>query len=131
MNILAEIVNDARAVMLMKDWLGEEMKPVTRESAEQRASICEPCKKNIEPKWWDRFKHAVADVIRDQIAIKNKLDLKLPNDEALGMCQVCGCAAILKPWAPIKHIQDHTPAETLALFPGNCWIPKEIKETHV
>lgn len=132
MNPLFQAVSDSRALFLYKDWIGEGMEPVNRELAESRSEVClhgengKACHQNIGGKWWETAKHEIALVIREQMEIKKKLDLKLPGDEELFICNACGCPLPLKPWVPIKHIKKHTGQSEMQAFTPFCWIRREL-----
>ena len=135
MNVLEEIKNDAAAMPLLVDWLGNGGKPVAHELAEKRAAVCtalrysdKACPFNVEPRWWERFKMKVAEVIKDQLAIKNKMGVWVSVESELNMCKACGCCLPLKVHVPIEHIRDHTRPETFQKFPSWCWITKELQD---
>ena len=110
------------------EWLGSGGKPVERRQAEARAAVCEGCPLNRVGwgKWWETAKSYVADDIRKMLELKHRAKLELPNERGLFMCQACGCLTRLKCWTPLEHIVNHTPSATLAKFPPQCWIPKEM-----
>ena len=109
----------------LTSWLGAGGKPVERWQAEQRAPVCEICPKNKAPRWWEKMLHEpIAAAIREQLALKHEMNLAVPNEEDLSMCQVCGCCTRLKIWTPIEHIVSHMQPEDH--YPDNCWIPQEI-----
>lgn len=127
MNILDEIKASATGVQILNEWIGEGGKPVDDWQAEARASVCETCPFNRYPKWWETAKDFVAHRIKDALTIKHRLGFRTSNENALHMCQVCGCSTGLKVWVPIEHIKAHTHADTLAAFPKVCWIRTEIE----
>ena len=118
----------------LRDWLGDGGKPVERMLAEKRLSIClhgndgKACKLNVEPRWWEReFVNPVAEAIRSELELKNSMNLHLPNEENAGMCKICGCCLLLKPWTPIDHIKKNTDEITLSKAPDFCWMRTESK----
>lgn len=134
MSLLQELSNDAKGLMLLKDWLGDGGHPVDRVVAEQRAAICTGgnagthCINNVEPNWWNRVKHAVAEVICDQLSLKHKFSIETSKDVSLHMCKVCGCCLKLKVHTPPEHIAKHTTAPMLEQFPDFCWIKRETQK---
>jgi hypothetical protein len=134
MNPLDEIAKDISGVAALTDWLGENGSPVDPMVASFRAQRClianggQPCPKNVEPNWWDRVKHKIADWIRAELELKHRMALHVESEDKLHMCQVCGCCLQLKVWTPIKHIRDHTPAEKISQFPEYCWIKRELSQ---
>lgn len=134
MNPLDEIAKDISGVAALSDWLGENGTPVDPMVAAFRAQRCligndgKPCPKNVEPNWWDRVKHKIADWIRAELELKHRMGLRVAEESSLHMCKVCGCCLSLKIWTPIKHIRDHTPAERVSEFPEYCWIKRELSQ---
>lgn len=134
MGILDELRNDVEGIRLLSDWIGDGGEPVTQMRAEHRAYACThgddgyPCEFNIEPNWWERhIKEPIAETIRGELELKQRLHLKVSGEETLGMCRHCGCCLRLKIWTPIKHVKKHTTAEMLAKYPSWCWQKKEIE----
>lgn len=125
MNVIDEIKKDAAGLELINDWLGDGGVPVKKELAESRALICETCPENRPGKIWEVIKHMAAMWIRREMEIKHTLDLKLSNEDNVGMCRACGCCNRLKVWTPLRHINEHTSKEVFDRFPKHCWIIKE------
>jgi hypothetical protein len=131
MNLFEELRNDARALALAKDWIGDGGVPVPQEQATRRADACTVhhgrlCPENVEPGWWDRFKMAVADTIKAQIELKNRLGLSVPQENNLAMCRACGCCLPLKVHVPISYIAKHTSETVKAKLPPWCWQKQEL-----
>lgn len=122
-------------IEVLTDWLGAGGSPVDPMVATFRAQRCligndgQPCPKNVQPNWWDRVKHTIADWIRAGLELKNRMNLHLAEDPKLHMCAGCGCCLQLKVWVPTKHIKAHTAPEKLADFPDYCWMKRELTET--
>lgn len=127
MKILNEIANDLAGVSLLHDWLGTGAVPVEHKLAEHRADICRTCTENVEPRWWERVKVQVADIIKAELNIKNSMNVTVSGEDELHMCKICGCCIPLKVHTPITHIKEHTPPNTMKMFPVWCWIKKETK----
>lgn len=133
MNVVEEIKNDMNGLSLIDDWLGDRGVPVAPILANFRAQRCihgndgKPCPRNVEPNWWDRVKSMIAETIRLELEIKNRLNMHTDEEESLNMCGACGCCMKLKVWTPIEHIKNHTSKEQLAKMPEHyCWIRKEL-----
>jgi hypothetical protein len=132
MNPLTEIKNDISGAAALADWLGDAGKPVDPMVAEFRAQRCmagdsgKPCHLNVEPGWWEKAKHLVAEWIKREIELKNGLALHVANEDQLGICKLCGCAMTLKVHAPIEHIKSHTDLEKLKTAPDWCWMKREL-----
>lgn len=132
MNIVEEIRQDINAVELASDWLGDTGTPVHQMVADFRAYRCihgnqgEMCPLNVEPDWWNRVRAKIAEWIKGQIELKNKMHLKAAQEDMLGMCKACGCALPTKVWVPTIHLKRHTPKEVIKKTPDYCWLRKEL-----
>lgn len=131
-SIIEEIKRDANGAVLLHDWIGCGGTPVPQELAESRSLTCQHgyfgqmCFQNVEPNWWDRVKHAVAEAIKGHLSIKHKIGLRVSNESSLSMCKACGCCLRLKIWVPIEHIEAHTNPAQFDAFPEHCWQRKEL-----
>jgi hypothetical protein len=134
MSVLDEIRNDINGAAILNDWLGAGGHPVSQETSDHRSLACvrgnngEICRENVAPKWWETAKGKIADAIRSQLELKNKLRMTTPLESHLSMCRVCGCCLPLKVFVPIQHIKAHTPSEMLARYPSFCWQRKEMEQ---
>ncbi len=132
MTIIEEIRADVTGAALLADWLGSGGKPVSQIVAEHRAHICThgdggyPCGKNVAPNWWDKVKHAIADAIKAELEVKNKLSLKVSSEESVNICSCCGCCLRLAVWVPIERLKEHTTQKQLDCMPVWCWKRREI-----
>ena len=130
--LIEEIKRDAEGVVLLNEWIGDGGHPVSQFLAESRANVCkrgyngEPCPQHVEPLWWERAKHAVAEKIKQQLELKNKIGMRVEQEEEMKMCRVCGCCTSLKVFVPIKFIADHTTTEQMLSYPTFCWQRQEL-----
>ena len=122
-----------QGTQILREWLGNDAVPVEQEKAEARASVCVHCPKNYKARWWESAVGAIADAIRRQIEVKNKISMKVSVENEIGMCRCCGCALPLKVFVPIGHIRNHITAEHRACFQNinhprglQCWIENEL-----
>lgn len=120
--------DDMTGAVLLADWLGEGCRPVEPLEAALRSRPClsgnhgEPCPLNIEPNWWGRVKHEIADWIKGELELKHNMGLRLPEDEQLHMCKLCGCCLQLKVWTPEHTLKKHIPKTKLENAPEYCWL---------
>jgi hypothetical protein len=120
-------------IAVLTDWLGEGGSPVDRMVAAFRSERClignngQPCPNNVQPNWWDRVKHKIADWIKAELELKNRMNLHLAEDSKLHMCSACGCCLQLKVWTPTKHIRAHTTPEKISELPNWCWMKRELE----
>lgn len=133
MSLWDEIRNDLNGAALLADWIGHGLRPVQPKHAEWRSSVClhgwkgEPCPLNRVPNWWDKVKNEIAETIRAELHLKERLKLKVKDEERLNMCKPCGCCLRLKVWTPANHIKAHTPRKVLSQMPRFCWQRIEIE----
>lgn len=112
----------------LASWLGSGGVPVPRTEAERRSQICIGCPKNVQPGWWNKMtKDPVAEAIRIALEFKNSMDMSVPDEDRLGMCEACGCCGRLHVWAPMNFIHEHTLEETMNHFADGCWITENLK----
>jgi len=116
-DLVRRLRNDAKAAVILTDWLGEGGVPVPKELASARAKVCTGCRMNRA--LTKRIENSVAEAIRKQESIRNMVELRTDNDYNLHNCDACGCYLKLKVWVPIKHL------DTDPKFPASCWIVKE------
>lgn len=110
---------------LMAQWLGAGLKPVPKELAEKRASICVECPKNQKGDLWQRLDAIAARDLRALIEKKNQMALKTSYDDKLQTCVLCDCWNQLKVHVPLQHILKNTPDEVTSTLPNACWIIRE------
>lgn len=129
MNLLQEYKDDVHGLALLRDWLGDGGEPVPETLAQERANVCvgvrKPCHQNSQVNF-NQLKLGVAQIIRAGLQLKSHVNLHLPNEGDLHVCQTCRCVLALKVWVPIKHIRAHTTDDQLAKFPDHCWIRREL-----
>jgi len=122
-------------LLALKDWLGDEGKPVPTLHAAERAVICvsgnngKPCPMNCEPRWWERWiKEPIAQAIKEQLEVKHQMRIGVIVEDELNMCKACGCCLKLKVHTPIQYIKSHLTADQIAKMPTYCWQRKEIEK---
>ena len=133
MSLFIELRNDITGTAVLRDWLGEGGSPVGQVQANRRAMACcagnggSPCPNNVAPNWWEEHvKDPIAEVIRKQLEIKNKIKLTTKHDDKLAMCSACGCNLSLKVQVPIEHIKRHTPRAVIDKLTAYCWLREEL-----
>ncbi len=124
-----------RATRVLRDWIGNDGIPIEQEKAESRAAICLHCPANSPARWWEKAANMIADAIRKQLEVKNKMGLRLSTEDKVGMCRACGCCIRLKVWVPIEHIRAHVTSRDREGFQNasanhprglRCWIENEL-----
>lgn len=123
---MSDAINGIRAWTAM---FGDGGRPVPRDLAESRASVCAVCPLNETSAVFTPIK-AAAQVFTAMLEIKHREDLTLPNDNELGVCKPCWCPLTLKPWSPIHVIIRDMTQERINQLHEKCWIRTEINEPH-
>lgn len=115
---------------VMRSWLGEGLRPVSQEQAQERAGVCLQCNLNVPANWLERLAASVAGVAMQFVEAKNKMNLHTIGEENLHMCRACRCVLQSKVFVPISHIAAGTSAETLEKLKAgkNCWIISELSK---
>lgn len=125
MNIFERLGNYANGIAILRDWLGGEALPVAKSTAQARADICRQCEHN-----WGKsgLTGTIADAIREQIELKNHLDLTVDYEDELKNCAVCDCVNRLQVWCPDKLFQNHYTRADMVRYPDFCWKRKLIEQ---
>ena|ERR1017187_1994802 len=122
MNWTERVSKIANGAKVLADWLGHGGSPVEKELAQSRANVCLTCPKNVKD--WP-FLESVAEAIKQQVALKNHLQLRVSGEKQLHACQICSCVIKLKVHVPIEMIKpDENERE---LYPDYCWLIIESK----
>jgi hypothetical protein len=122
MNWTERVSQIANGAKVLSGWLGSGGIPVDKELAQSRAKICLTCPKNVKD--W-QFLESVAGAIKQQVALKNHLLLRVAGEKQLHTCQVCSCVIKLKVHVPIEMIKpDENERQK---FPAFCWLITETK----
>lgn len=124
--LLSRVRGIARGAATLADWIGDGAEPVPEMIADVRASICARCPLN-RPKedFAEVITGKIADAIYDQTIVKNALGRTTKVEDALGVCDACGCSLRLKVWVPLETIRARTDAATMDDFAPGCWIRSE------
>lgn len=127
MSIVAKVVelahrirNDAKALAVAANWLGEGLKAVPQSLSEIRATICSKCPNN-QPQVM-RVEESVAEMVRKQLEVRSLMSIRTSLDSRLFVCgrtkdfPGCGCQLKLKVHVPLSVIPDEPEK-----FPPHCW----------
>jgi hypothetical protein len=125
MTILEQASQVYEGAKTMKDWLGSGAETVPWNLAQERANVCVRCPMN---KPGSVATGAIADAIKKQVEIKNHLKLRVVGEKSLHHCEGCGCVLRLKIHIPIDKLGLN--ANTISVFPDNCWQKHEYDATH-
>lgn len=128
MNLLQELKNDIVGAALIRDWLGEGGRTVEPNLAEARIAVCMNCPWHQPARWWDVFfKNPIARAIKRTLEYKNRVNLRLQDEDKVGMCNKCSCCLRLKVWVPIERVETSLPLGTIRDCPDFCWMRTESK----
>jgi hypothetical protein len=122
MNLLQRATAYRQGIRILSDWVGDGGVVVSKEQAQLRADTCLGCNENKAG--WVAVE-AVASAIREQVELKNDLDLRVEGEKSLHTCAVCVCPIKLKVWTPIEYCVKYMAKQEKEQFPSHCWIVKE------
>jgi len=123
MNLLDKVTKYAHGARVLLDWLGGGPETVEQHTAQNRANICRSCPMN---KFGVEIAESVAYAIKEQVELKNHLDLRVEGEEALQTCSACACPLKLKVWLPLSRITKYETPDSLAQFHEDCWIRRGV-----
>src|SRR6185295_6817084 len=102
MTLIDKAKNFATGVRTLTEWLGSGGQTVDQNLAQTRADVCLRCPNNGPS---HDIVEATALAIKQQVELKNKLQLRVRGEKSLGSCSVCGCVMRLKIWLPIEKVK--------------------------
>lgn len=113
----------------LTEWLGDGGLAVSHEQASKRATICVHCIKNRKATVVEALsKGPVAFAILKTLELKERLEMRVPQEKKLHMCGICKCCLPLKVHVPLEYIlRGSTMEEIVAFEQVNCWIIRERK----
>ncbi len=97
-------------------------KPVAKELAEERASICAGCPENKRGGFKEWFTETLARGLNELVGLMNSQQLTTSKDDELGTCAACLCPMKCKVWVPLEIIKSHMPPADIAKLDRRCWI---------
>lgn len=118
----ADVKKAVAGIGLLKDWLGDGLKPVDAKTAESRAAICAVCPKNQKASLVQAAYGSVADGVHLLMNARTDLKLATKFDAQLHTCQACDCLLTLKVFTPGPHIKKHTSSAVFDALDPKCWI---------
>jgi hypothetical protein len=127
MNLMTQAAKLLNGVETIQEWLGAGAVTVSPELAQQRATICIGCPKNIKG---GLISASIAEAIRKQVELKNKLNLRVAGEKELGRCAACLCESRLKIWLPLRNILPE-PSERANFEQNYCWLLKEAEKENL
>lgn len=128
MNLREELKADIVGAALIRDWLGDGGETIDTDQANARIAVCMNCPWHQPAKWWSIFfKNPVARAIKLTLEYKNRVNLRLEDEDKIGMCDLCKCCLRLKAWCPISRIRESMPVDVLNNAPSFCWMRQALK----
>lgn len=123
MNLIERAKAYLHGQRILSAWLGDGGVAVEHSLAQERSNVCMTCEMN-QPGWTPPEK--VAEAIKEQVELKNNLNLHVQNEDKLHTCQVCLCPLLLKPWVPLSYQSKYMTKDDIESFPTKCWLRKEL-----
>lgn len=120
MNLFEKLASYANGARILADWLGSGGHVVHQNLAQDRADTCGICPHN---KAGVKVVESASQAIKEQVELKNHLQLRVSGEKGLRSCELCDCPLRLKIWLPIERVRPTD--EERDLFPLHCWLRKE------
>ena len=121
MNLLARALSFWK---LRASWLGDGGQPVPQALANARSAICLTCPKN-QP---NPIREALLrPAVNQLLPMKAQMQLAVPGEDGLRVCQGCECLLVWKVWVPLPHILATTERAELSQANPRCWILSETE----
>lgn len=118
----ATLIKQAKQLYAIRAaWLGEGGQPSPL--AQERANVCATCPQNQQHAFEELFKGPAARIVRMQLELRSKLELRVEGEERLHTCALCGCWLKLKVHVPLRIAREGTP--DWGNFPEWCWLRTE------
>jgi len=122
MNLLERASAYTNGGRVLADWIGNGGIAVDKLVAQERTTVCLTCVHN-QPGW--PLTETVASAIKEQVELKNALELRVAGERGLHTCSICECPLKLKIWLPIEAVTKYQNGDAIRKFPAHCWIRKE------
>lgn len=113
--------NKLSGAAALASWWLKGHKPVDFYIARARARACVACPMN-EPEGLFNLEGRVGELFKAGLEQKHALNLKLPQDEKLGVCEACGCPLKLKVWSPREVLFEDGKPEYFDKLWEKCWM---------
>lgn len=118
MSLLDKAKSIPHGIAVITKWLGSGGEVVAPEAAQKRAGICLNCPLNI-PGF--QLTQGVAAAIKQVLAVKNRLQLRVQGEKRLGTCAACGCALKLQVHEPQSKVIAEMTVDERRNLPAHCW----------
>ncbi len=120
MNLIESASRFVSGAEIIREWLGAGAVTIDPSLAQKRADICAACPMNIHG---GTISASIAQAVKRQVEIKNKLKLRVDGEKKLGRCSACSCESRLKIWLPLERILPDP--EEMQNFDPKCWLRNE------
>jgi hypothetical protein len=117
-NIFDQAKRIPNGVRVITEWLGSGGQIEPPAEAQRRADICKTCPMNVGGMV---VTTAVAMAVKQHLAVKNQLQLRVSGEKSLHLCSACGCVLRLLIWQPIDMVRSELSNQEAELLPPHCW----------
>jgi hypothetical protein len=122
----AKLADGAR---ILVEWLGTGAETVNLSLAQTRGNVCLTCDRNKLGNRWLKLTSDLVRAIGDQMRAKDERNLRVIDEEKLGVCSACDCVIPLKIWLKRDILAERTSQEVLNDLPEWCWLKNELQPT--
>lgn len=115
MSLLTKMQQFGHGASNIAEWIGDGGDVVDDHVAQARADICLKCPQHDSSQ---TSKVLLGAAVRRVLEIKNKIGLRVENEDGLGTCKVCGCVLKLQIFEPDALV---TKQSEKSLYAEGCW----------
>lgn len=114
------VKNYVGGIRIVTEWLGSGAETVEKEKAQNRTNTCLICPHN---KHGVELTESAMSAVREQVGVKNHLNLHTDGENDLFTCELCSCPLKLKVWIPHRRVKLNEGDKDK--FPAHCWLKTE------
>lgn len=116
MNVIEKIKQLGHGASAIAEWLGSGGEVVDANTAQERADTCLACPLHNPDQ---NATVLIGEAVRRVLEAKNKIGLRVNNEDKLGSCSVCGCVLKLQVFEPVFLLEKQTAKD--AGYAPQCW----------
>lgn len=109
-------------------WWLKGFPPVTKDHAQQRTRVCLQCPMNLPETLFEKPRRALARQVKAAFEAKHRMNLELPDEALLEVCEACGCELRLKVWQPAAAIFHNGKPSYFDQLHSECWVRGEFNQ---
>lgn len=124
MNILEQAKRIPHGLSVITEWVGSGGVVADPDVSQRRADTCtgrtsgNRCQEND---MGFSITAPVANVVKQYLAVKNGIGLRVLGERDLGICRICSCNLRLLIYEPKEKVDAEMTDDEIASLPSHCW----------